>query len=378
MSEAEQPRTALVDVRVLLTNPTEALRFTGVLLGPSPIMPGPWVPGAVQPSLDQEFTPAATCGMRMPRDACEVVTDEVRVPRDGTAFHGLDFRNRIFIDGGTAALQDCYLGGAKQESGTAQLVCHDPEVTSVLADFCHFVPDEPQAGCNGVIGHHWTVRRSVVGRTQDGLGSYVKNGALPRTDNHLEGSYVYKLAWWHPDPLGIQDDGSHCEPLQHQGQKGLWVVGNTLRGFIEAQDGSDMTDSPSGTPPNYNQSGQILMVQDNTGAIGDIHVLTNWIYGGANGMVFRGIGDGQDHVVEVKRNRWMDNKQKTGNHVNYIRCDDNTVLDLGDGPKAYRNSVEFYDMPGGEDANVWGFTGEDALGNPVAEGEPIKDGVRVP
>lgn len=321
-----------------------------------------WVPGVVEPSLANQSSAAANCGIKASRASLTNYAGTVNAT-DGQSFSGYNFTGPINVTGATT-WDACWMAGNVTGSDGGALDSRAAGVTRTLLRDCTIQPDTPTGYTDGLIGHHITAQRCII-RGVDGVGSYNTHAAA--VDNHIEGSYLGPLDWYDPDPTGEHNNGTHNDPIQHQGGTGLYVIGNAIHGYINDRTGNAISlPNPSGSnsgPFPWLQTGQLVLVQNNTGfSCLDIHVIKNWCYGSFNGLKFDQAGDD----VECVDNLFMDNGQtKDGSHSNHIR------VAAGLSINGQTFATGYYDMPSGWN-DAWGFTGVDAFGTAVTAGQTAK------
>jgi hypothetical protein len=246
---------------------------------------GLWTPGQYEPHLAGLFTPFADVGPRVKRSDCTVVTTDPFPVTNGSVYSKIDFRGRLSFPAITtgALFVDCFGTGAYPTTGDGGIfdARAGAGVDNMRWEFLHCLarPDSPNAWTNGAIGHHFRFFNCLFRDVVDGVGSYNTNG--PKTQNETYGCYFDRSLWWSPDPTGDHTDTTHNDTgAQHQGGDGFWFVGNAVHGYVKDRSGNIKTlPNPNGSAPNYNQSGQGVIVQQNVEASSDIHINYNWFYG---------------------------------------------------------------------------------------------------
>jgi hypothetical protein len=333
---------------------------------------GLWVAGQYEPHLAGLGTPFADVGPRVKRSDCTVVATDPFPVTNGSVYTKIDFRGRLSFPAITtgAVFVDCYGAGSYPTTGDGGILDGraGAGVDGARWEFLHSAlrPDSPNAWTNGAIGHHFRFFNCLFRDVVDGVGSYNTNG--PNTQNEVYGCYFDRSIWYSPDPTGDHADSTHNDTgCQHQGGVGLWFVGNAVHGYVKDRTGNIKTlPNPNGSAPNYNQSGQGVIVQQNVEASSDIHINKNWFYG--CGSPIKLISAGGLGNVEAVGNRWMDFGARDfggSQHYYWFRfdagCSVNGVSYVGG------NNQQL--SPAADD-NRWGVAGTNAF-NTVAVGDLI-------
>lgn len=335
---------------------------------------GLWVAGQYEPHLAGLGTPFADVGCRIPRASLPTINNtNPFTPTNGVNYVNTLFTGRVVMPAITtgATFTDCYFAGAYPTTGDgAQVDCRaGAGVSGARWDFlyCTFRPDTPNAWTDNLIGHHMRITRCLALDGVDGVGSYNTNGT--DTQNEVYGSYFGRGAWWSPDPTGEHADSTHNDMgCQHQGGVGLRFEGNAVHGYVKDHSGNIKTlPNPNGSGPNYNQSGQGIIVQQNVEASSDIHINKNWFYG-ANSPV-KLISSGGLGNVELLSNRFMDpagSRDYGGTyHYYWIRFDAGCTVNGA----TYASNNAFQASPSADD-NRWGAAGTNAYST-VAVGDLV-------
>ena len=127
---------------------------------------------------------------------------------------------------------------------TALINCDaNPGVSNVLITDCELVPDYPDTYTDGVLGHNFEIRRSIVRNCVDCLGIRVPNKPTAAANTKIYANILTDLAYFNPDvatPRTTTNKGTHNDVIQVFGGKGHDIVGNCIWGKPSAN---------AGTPP---------------------------------------------------------------------------------------------------------------------------------
>lgn len=273
----------------------------------------------------------------------------------------------------------CYSG----TSGGGLVMCKDSSVSDVRFDFCEFIPSACNDRYNGVYGHDFTLSRSAITHTVDGIGGY--NQFSSNVNITVLGCWIGQLAWYDND--NDHTDGTHNDGLQLGSGRFTTVIGTLFNGAkhnalnttnvtldsagtLSCRSGNGVTPlalSMGNSSNRWPQQGQHFLGQHSAYyEISDIVFEDNWLVNGDNGFKLSSIKWGGTHAqvqrVSFKRNKYSGVWRDWGGSMHYYpaRWDSNCFVN----GKQYAAGA--YDDA---DGNQW----EDSPEVPAAfRGKPVK------
>jgi hypothetical protein len=272
-------------------------------------------------------------------------------------------------------------------SGTAGggiVMCKDSSVSDLRLDFCEFAPATCGDRYNGIYGHDFTLSRSAIRRTVDGIGAY--NQFRENVNVDVLGCWIGQLSWFDSDN-GAHVDGTHNDGVQLGSGRYIKVVGTMFngakhnamnpgnvtldaRGQLLCNPGNGVTPLAlnSSNSSNRNpQQGQLFLGQHSAYfEIADIVFEDNWMLNGDCGFKLSSMKWGGTRApvlrVSFKRNKFSGIWRDWGGSVRFIpaRWDSNCTVN------GVKRAGGLYDDT---DGNVW----EDASEVPSGwRAKPIK------
>jgi len=183
--------------------------------------------------------------------ALTVVNGDVTVSQDGAAIDAQDIHGVLIIAASNVHVTRSIVRGPSTPYGQNSGVIRINSGSNILIEDVEIAVAAPSATVDGMWGDHFTGRRLNIHGGVDGL----KAG----TGTTLECSYIHDLMSFAVDPN--QNGGpTHNDAIQILEGTGIHIVGNQL---VAAMD----------------QNAGIQVTQD-FGAVGDLHMESNWADGG--------------------------------------------------------------------------------------------------
>lgn len=129
----------------------------------------------------------------------------------------------------------------------------DPSVKDIVFDRMEIIPEIPNDRWDGIYGHDFTLRRSVISHTVDALKiSSHKCAAGTPANVLLESSWLGWLSWYKDDGYAAKrpnshNNGSHNDGIQHICGAGSSMLGCLLQGAkYNARNPDNITLTPDG------------------------------------------------------------------------------------------------------------------------------------
>jgi hypothetical protein len=206
----------------------------------------------------------------------------------GTIIDGLRITGRVIIRAANVTVQNCEIVGNGYSSGNTGLVdCNSPSCVNATIQFCTLHQDPTTANVyhDAIIGHDYTALRNYVYDTIDGFGVYNNNAGAQAgpTNVQILGNYLANLAYFSPDP-NHPDNRTHNDGIQIQGGTGTVIFGNVLNGVVSNTAGT-AGGGPAADPYTPNITGHVVTLTPVVSAISGTDCHSNWIYGGAGGII---------------------------------------------------------------------------------------------
>lgn len=254
---------------------------------------------------------------------------DINVTTDGTVLSGLDIHGRVVIHASNVTIRSCRIRGNNTTySSTGLVECSAADAGATLIEDCLLVPDTPNTGWTGVLGHDYTVKRCEVYHAVDGFGGYNTYNNNGPANVELYGNYVHDLFYYGPDP-GHADGHTHNDCMQIQGNSNYRIVGNFFEGTVDASIGTPTNptgigDGLYGNPyliastGKYSVTGQVIGITPNVGAVSNVVIDKNWLtYGAQTITIILGkfaasdIGTITNNVFDTRTNPLI---RKTASH----------------------------------------------------------------
>jgi hypothetical protein len=302
----------------------------------------------------------------------------------------LNITNLQTVVGTGHRFTNCLFNGSYSgDSGGGQVIAQDASVKNLRFDFCEFRPSTLGDRYNGVYGHDFTISRSVIRRSVDGLGVY--NPHASAVNVSLLGCWVGQLSWYLDDGGATRPnghlDGTHNDGIQQGSGTNLQVIGNLFNGarynavnptnVALDSHGAMMIEPGNGLTPlalglgndshQWPQQGNLFLAQHSAyHLVSDIVFEDNWLMNGDHGFKLQSNfwGGGRREIVNVsyKRNKYSGVWRDWGGSYHHYpaRWDSNCTVN------GRRLAGGVYDDT---DGNVW----ENSAEVPSAfRGKPVK------
>lgn len=202
-----------------------------------------------------------------------VVNQDVTVTQDGTVIDGQDIHGFLVIDASHVKVTRSIVRGHATAATTA--IIRIKSGTDNLIEDTEVAAAEPSVDVDGVSGSSFTARRLNIHGSVDGM----KLGS----GSTVECSYIHDLTSFASDPN--QNGGpTHNDTIQILAGTGIHLVGNQL---VAAK----------------NQNAAIQITED-FGAVGDVHIESNWADGGGCTFNFSHKGAAELTDLFTKNNRF--------------------------------------------------------------------------
>jgi len=177
------------------------------------------------------------------------VTSNTFVDTAGTTFDKVRFQGRVVVRAANVTFTNClFEGTAAALTGDDGLVnaTHAAVATLVVED-CTFRPQTPSMYVTGILGHDYTVRRSLFENCVDAFGVYNTTVANYTTTSvptnvRVYGNLVRNPALWAVPSSRHTDLVSHNDGVQGQAGDGAEIVGNAIYGTASTTAGDQGID----------------------------------------------------------------------------------------------------------------------------------------
>jgi len=271
-----------------------------------------------------------------------VASGNVTLSTPGQVYENVTVNGRISVKAANVTIRNVLVNGQGQTPAAGLINCANAAVSNCIIEDVTIAPNTPHWTWNGIVGHDFTVRRSDISGTTDGIEVYNTSAAQPYASGCvIEANWIHDLVWWTAATSGVvhtTDTETHNDGIQHLGGTGTRIVGNFIDAAFSRQRGHWITTTltepyssvalhslPDGGPyqgipdrgdgneanGRYNwDDDACLMIGANYGYTAAMVVEDNWFYGGnfsvnAGGNPYPGSGV---NLGSFKRNRF-DRKQ---------------------------------------------------------------------
>lgn len=245
---------------------------------------------------------AANTGWRRVRASLTPSVGDILVTTAGTVIEGKLITGRVLVRAANVTIRQCEIVGNGYAKGNTGLVdCNHPAASNVLIEDCEIHQDQATANVwhDAIIGHDYTARRNFIYDVVDGFGVYNSSNPSKPANVAIEGNFVRDLCYFSPDP-NHPDNRTHNDGIQIQGNGGVRIVGNHLRGYASSTSGTGNRNDP------YFPliTGHVITCTPTVSPITDVTVSSNWLYGGVCGLIAISGRMGSSHIGVVSNNRF--------------------------------------------------------------------------
>lgn len=173
-----------------------------------------------------------------------------------------------------------------------------------VGEFLTLIPRVKNSYINGAGRKDAVFRRCLIQSTVDGVGGFTSTteAAAGSTVAQFEGCLIQKLAFFKPDiATPSHTDGTHNDGGQFQGGPGGSMIGCSLIGFFDTENGNP-AEAPH--PPKGNAA---IQLNDNTMPVTGLVLEDNWISGWVSAINGFALSE-TTHSVSIKRNKIQNNQ----------------------------------------------------------------------
>lgn len=227
---------------------------------------------------------------------------DIVVTTPGTVIEGRLITGRVLVRAANVTVRQCEIVGNGYTNGNTALIdCNHHAASGVVIEDCelHQAVATANVWHDAIIGHDYTARRNFIYDVVDGFGAYNSNDPSKPANVIIEGNYVRDLCYFSPDP-NHPDNRTHNDGIQIQGNGGVRIVGNHLRGYASANTGTGNRNDPYFPLV----TGHVITCTPSLSAIQDVVVSSNWLYGGVCGFIAVSGSKGASHVGTLTNNRF--------------------------------------------------------------------------
>lgn len=176
---------------------------------------------------------------------------DVNVTTPGAVLDAMDIHGYVKISAPNVRITRSIIrGGAGATQTTGLVTSYNPANTGLVIEDSELRPKNPTYWIEGAKVQNATFRRVEITGTVDGIGVHGDNV-------RVENSWIHGLRHYTPFP-GQSDNQTHNDGIQVHLGKGLRVVNSTITGAHNAA----------------------VMVTPNTGVVGDLQLVGNWMDNG--------------------------------------------------------------------------------------------------
>lgn len=283
-------------------------------------------------------------------------TGPFTITTPGTLIEGKDCHGGYFdIRAANVTIRNSRIrGGTPPGSGNTGLILatHANCVNLTIED-SHLIPDTPSPFVDGVRGHDFTLKRSIVENCTDCCGVFRTQQFGVPTNVSILGNVLRKLSffWGVQGVVHPSDNKTHNDLVQIHGGHNTLIQGNTLDcrysrevGHAvppyatvppaDASSGGSLPDRGSGTEATGRFNwGSLIAVQYNTGqgTTEGTQVLDNYIYGASIPI---NVGINTNNAGKIWRNKFSrdQGQQSSGGDATYtVNIKTGTTCDAGEG-----------------------------------------------
>ncbi|QNK80966.1 hypothetical protein [Nakamurella sp. PAMC28650] len=266
-----------------------------VVVQKGPMAPVVGTPGTYRPD-------ETTTGWRPVRASLTSHAGDILITKPGTVIEGLFITGRVLVRAANVTIRQCEIVGNGYAGGNTGLVdCNHPAAANVVIEDCelHQGVETANVWHDGVIGHDYTARRNLVYDTVDGFGAYNSYSPGQPANVVIEANYVRELSYFSPDP-NHSDNRTHNDGIQIQGNGGIQILGNHIRGYASSTVGT----GPQNDPYFPLITGHVVTCTPTVSAITGITVENNWFYGGVCGFIAIAGSKGASNLGTITNNRF--------------------------------------------------------------------------
>lgn len=252
--------------------------------------------------LGRTMPDATNTGWRRLRSALTPSAGDILVTTPGTVIEGRLITGRVLVRAANVTIRQCEIVGNGFRSGNTALVdCNHSAAQNVLIEDCdlHQAAATANVWHDAIIGHDYTARRNFVYDVVDGFGVYNVTNSTQPANVIIEGNFVRDLCYFSPDS-NHSDNRTHNDGIQIQGNGGVRIVGNQIRGYASSATGTGSTNDP------YFPliTGHVITCTPTVSAITNLYVDSNWLYGGVCGFIAISGTKGASNLGTISNNRF--------------------------------------------------------------------------
>lgn len=225
-------------------------------------------------------------------DGMPVLTGDQTITVAGTTLSGQRIKGRVVVQAANVTITNCYIEGpaAWTATGATGLVdATSAACTGLTISDCFIAPQTPRRALDGVLGHDFTLLRSNVQWTVNGVSvANTNTGATTGAANvTVQQSYIHHLFYYSPDP---NETSNHTENngILVRGNTTITIRGNTIDAIVSNSVGNGFPNAnPTATVPDpYYPSvtGSAVNVYPTVSAVTGLTITKNWLRAGLQGI----------------------------------------------------------------------------------------------
>jgi hypothetical protein len=179
------------------------------------------------------------------------VDGNVTLSTPGQILENRDIYGRITIATSDAVVRNCRVRGTTSGNGFL-ITSTSTAVQRALIEDCTLIPDYPAAGglgYGGVVGHDFTLRRTLIDRCGDSINIHNTNKSGPYNTNVvIDQNYLRGLSLMTAVNTGVvhpSDRYTHNDLIQHFSGSGTMIRGNRFDAHYARQVGHWVTTTPT-------------------------------------------------------------------------------------------------------------------------------------
>jgi hypothetical protein len=179
------------------------------------------------------------------------VDGNVTLNTPGQVLENRDIYGRVTVATSDAIIRNCRIRGTTQ--GNAFLInCTSTSCVRATIEDCTLIPDYPAAGglgYGGVVGHDFTLKRSIIARCPDAINVHNTSKTGPYSTNVIIDQNLLKelcMLTWHSNGFVHGSDVyTHNDLIQHFSGAGTIIRGNRFDAHYGRQIGHWVTTTPT-------------------------------------------------------------------------------------------------------------------------------------
>lgn len=246
----------------------------------------------------------------------QTITSNTFIDTAGATYTRVNFKGRVVVRAANVTFIECFLEGSStaMTSDDGLINATHSAVSNLVVRDCTFKPQTPSYWVSGILGHDYTVERSLFENCVDGTGIYNTTLTNWTTTSYpanvkVRGCLFINPALWSVPSSRHSDLVSHNDGTQGQGGEGVELIGNAYYGTASNSVGDQNID------PHGQRRTLSGVLQSHQGPLNDWLIYRCWFSDTKFGVTVDGSNAGKTPRGKIIENRFR-------NHVVAINLDE--------------------------------------------------------